>query len=163
MSYLKNLLAISFLSVFFSGHLMADHNRTHAIEIQFSLEAESTVFNNQTLYQGTYVTKEDQVFIDTGSFTILAKPLSDKNDFCNGNSFDNREIISLFGQMGIAEIDFRGGTAHGERNTFFVKNGSGVYRNWEGACNAVMITDCNAQINQFILQADVKTDAHCHR
>jgi hypothetical protein len=112
------------------------------------------------LLEGTYTTTignttyPNPIVIDTGTFTNLITPLGLNNDNCNPLSQNNFERINLFGVAGIAVIDVRARTAEGLSNGLHIVYGEGVYDDWKGARNIVVIPDC--ETDALLISGTVK-------
>lgn len=157
MSFLKKIVVGSFLAVLFAASLFANENcRTFKqIELRASVLGMQESFENKTLFFGTYVFFENGVQVDQGFYTDLVKPLGTNNDNCNGNSFNNEQLLILYGVNGIAEVFLEGKTALGRNNRLRFVHGSGVYCGLERSNNVTIIANCPAAQDQFILQARV--------
>lgn len=160
MSYMKKTLLTFFFSIFIAANLLAGP-QTRNVEVDFSLLGVEGAFDGQFIFWGTYVLYENDVQIDQGFFSDLARPLGSDNNFCDGNQFNNRQVAVLYGENGIVEAILHGRTALGKNNTLKFKRGSGVYARYDFSDDAVIVADCNAPSNQYILTGTVTLKPRC--
>lgn len=153
MSYLKKTLLTLFFSMFLASNLLAVQ-KTKDIEIDFSLLGFESAFDGQTIFWGTFVFKKNDVQVDQGFFTDLNRPF-EGNDNCNGNSFNNHQVIVFYGENGISELILEGRSALGKNSTLQFKKGSGVYTRLGHSNDVTVVADCSAPSNQYVLTATV--------